>query len=226
MTTFHHQTFAADLPSIKERVIPELKAQFSAKGMELGQPIFIRIFKETSELELWVKTNDQFELFKNYPICNFSGLLGPKLKEGDHQSPEGFYYVTPKHMNPNSTYHLSFNVGFPNKYDQSHERTGSYLMVHGDCVSIGYYAMSDKNIEEIYLVAKAALNSGQPFFRTHLFPFRMNEENMEKHKDNQWMSFWHNLKQGYDIFENSKVPPNVEVADKQYVFTAQEEILN
>lgn len=210
---------SADLAQVKKDVVPVLSKQLAEKNMKIGQPVFIRIFKQSSELELWLKNGETYSLFKQYPICYFSGELGPKQKEGDRQSPEGFYFVKPQQMNPNSRYHLSFNLGYPNAYDRAHGRTGSYLMVHGDCVSIGCYAMTDPAIEEIYLLASAAHDAGQPFFRVHAFPFRMSEENMTLHKESEWFSFWENLKEGYDWFETSQVPPNVEVKNKRYVFT-------
>jgi len=203
---------------VKQDTVPELKKQLSEKEINLGSPIFIRIFKASSELEVWIKEGEEFQLLKTYPICYFSGELGPKLKEGDKQSPEGFYAVSARQMNPNSSYHLAFNIGFPNKFDRAHHRTGSYLMVHGSCVSIGCYAVTDKGIEEIYLFADAALNNGQSFFRVHIFPFRMNESNMHKYRHSKWNDFWKNLKEGYDFFETFKRPPNVEVINKRYVF--------
>lgn len=209
---------SANLAKVRKTNLPKLELQLESKGFQLGQDIFIRIFKETSELEVWIKGEGSFELFKTYEICNFSGALGPKLKEGDYQSPEGFYFVTSRQLNPNSTFHLSFNLGFPNTYDRANERTGSYLMVHGNCVSIGCYAMRDAGIEEIYLLAEAALKNGQPFFRVHAFPFRMTTENMERYKGSEWIEFWQNLKTGYDYFESHLMPPNVTVLDKQYRF--------
>lgn len=192
--------------------------QLAAKDFALGDPVFMRIFKEEAELEVWMQKGDAFELFKTYPICNFSGDLGPKLREGDRQSPEGFYFVGKSALNPNSSYHLSFNLGFPNTYDRAQNRTGSYLMVHGDCLSIGCYAMTDAGIEEIYGLGEAALNAGQPFFRVHAFPFRMTDARMAEARGNQWYPFWQNLKQGYDAFENGHVPPDVTVENKIYVF--------
>jgi murein L,D-transpeptidase YafK len=191
-----------------------------AKNLEYGDPIFIRIFKEESELEVWVQGTDRYELFRTWPICDWSGGLGPKLIEGDGQSPEGFYYVHAPRMNPSSTFHLSFNLGYPNAYDKSHDRTGSYLMVHGNCVSIGCYAMTDSGIEQIWALADAALRGGQGFFRVHVFPFRMSEENMDKHKESAWHAFWLNLKQGYDLFETTGWPPDTTVSEQVYVFTS------
>ncbi len=195
-----------------------LKRQLKEKGLEYGSPIFIRIFKQDNRLELWVKKNNgTFHHFKNYKICAYSGKLGPKLKQGDLQSPEGFYYVTPGRLNPWSSYHLSFNLGYPNQYDKAHGRTGNALMVHGRCVSIGCYAMNDRNISEIYTLAVAAFQSGQPFFRVHAFPFELKEKNLKKHKSNRWYSFWKNLQEGYDYFEENRKPPNIIVHNGKYI---------
>ena len=186
----------------------------------VGSPILVRIFKEEKMLEVWMLKGDQYARYKAFPICFHSGELGPKLREGDRQSPEGFYQVFPASLNPNSRYHLSFNLGYPNAYDRSHGRTGGYLMVHGGCVSRGCYAMTDERIEEIYALADAALQNGQPFFQVHSFPFRMTEDNMRRHQDSPWYGFWQNLKEGYDLFESYKQPPIVSVQDKQYAFSA------
>lgn len=204
------------------RVTPKLQRDFSRAGFNWGAPIFIRIFKETKELEIWLKNSNTFRLFKTYKICTYGWRsLGPKIRKGDGRAPEGFYYVLPRQMNPFSDYHLSFNLGYPNSYDRLHGRTGGALMVHGSCVSIGCYAMRDEGIEEIFTLADAALRNGQPFFRVHIFPFRMTEENMRKHVNSEWYGFWENLKEGYDFFEEGgHNPPNVEVKNKQYVFEA------
>lgn len=215
---------AADLPSTRKslrvlaKVRPVLAQELSKQGLSLNSPIFIRIFKASRELEVWVKNSERFELFKTYKVCSFSGLFGPKTKINDLQSPEGFYHVAPDQLNPSSQYHLAFNLGYPNPYDQAHGRTGSALMVHGDCVSIGCYAVTDEKMEEIYTIADAAFRGGQPFFRVHIFPFRMTRKNMKMHKRSEWYRFWKNLKQGYDIFETDRKPPNVIVKNKRYVF--------
>jgi len=195
-----------------------LKNAFVQQGLHWGSAVYIRIFKASSELELWVKSGSGFKLFKTYAICNFSGQPGPKLATGDWQSPEGFYFVKPGQLNPWSQFHLSFNLGYPNKYDRSHGRTGSALMVHGDCVSVGCYAMTDLLIEEIYTLMVSAFEAGQPFVRVHAFPFRLTADNLEAQKTNHWYQFWQNLKIGYDYFETRNRPPNVEVVDGEYVF--------
>lgn len=206
--------------NVENKISPSLKKQFAAKKLTYGAPIFIRIFKESSELEIWVKKDTKFVLFKTYPIANFSGTLGPKTKEGDLQAPEGFYFVKPEQMNPNSRFHLSFNLGYPNAYDRAHERTGSALMVHGGTASVGCYAMTDPLIEEIYTIAQSAFKGGQPFFRVHIFPFRITQARLERENESKWYGFWKNLKEGYDHFEKHKVPPNTIVRDKNYIFKA------
>lgn len=203
------------------RIGPALETELTEKQLSLGLPLFLRVFKEESELEVWMEPapGQDFVLFKTYPICAWSGDLGPKLKEGDRQSPEGFYFVPPARMNPDSRFHLSFDLGFPNEYDQHHDRTGTYLMIHGDCVSIGCYAMTDEAIEEIYTLAVAALQNGQSFFRVHSFPFRMSDERMDSlDEEGEWFAFWSNLKEGYDYFEFLHRPPNVTVIDGKYHF--------
>lgn len=214
----------ADIPSsarsaeVAKRISPSLQQALKEKGHALGARVFMRIFKESSELEVWLQSGKEFHLFKTYKICHFSGALGPKTKVGDLQSPEGFYTVTPKQLNPSSRFHLSFNLGYPNAYDRAYKRTGDALMVHGNCVSIGCYAMTDKQIEEIYTIAAAALKAGQPSFQVQALPFRLTDENLAAHKNSAWLSFWQNLKVGYDYFDKYKNPPKVNVKNKQYVF--------
>lgn len=202
------------------RVRPNLEEELNIAELQWGRPIYLRIFKEEQELEVWVKGHETFRLFKTYTICTYGyGALGPKTRQGDGQAPEGFYYVAPHRLNPVSNFHLSFDLGYPNKFDRSHNRTGTNLMVHGSCVSIGCYAMTDERIEEIYALADAALRNGQPYFRVHVFPFRMTTQNIETHRESEWFSFWENLKEGYGFFErNGNTPPNVEVNHGCYVF--------
>ena len=181
----------------------------------------MRIFKAESELEVWkAKDDGRFYLFKTYPICSYSGGLGPKVEQGDRQAPEGFYLVSLDQMNPRSKYHLSFNVGFPNAYDRAYGRTGQNIMVHGDCTSAGCYAMTDAVVEEIFILAREALQGGQPAFQIQAFPFRMTAANMTAHKDDKWYDFWKNLKEGYDYFEISHLPPKIAVCEKRYLINA------
>ena len=221
---FSQQNIPSSLRSREaiSRTIPVLKKQLEDRNLELGSPIFIRIFKEEMALELWMKKKNEYVLFKSYPICTYGfGGLGPKTREGDGKAPEGFYFVTPSQLNPFSKFHLSFNLGYPNKYDRYYHRTGGALMVHGDCVSIGCYSMTNDGIDEIYGLVYSAFRNGQPFFRVHIFPFKMTSANMEKHKKSKWYNFWTNLKDGYDTFVTNRIPPNVEVRMGRYVFEKQ-----
>ena len=208
-----------DIAEIRERVTPGLTNALADQGLALGAPVFIRIFKEEAELELWVRGASGFELFRSYPICNYSGALGPKLAEGDRQSPEGFYRVEKSGLNPHSRYHLSFNLGFPNAFDRAQGRTGSFLMVHGNCVSIGCYAMTDPMIEEIYVLVEAALNAGQRAVDVHAFPFRMTLARMAQAEGHAAFGFWTGIKPGYDVFEALGEVPFVSVEDGRYVFS-------
>ncbi|MFT4176800.1 MAG: murein L,D-transpeptidase family protein [Luteolibacter sp.] len=203
----------------EERVKPGLERDLEAKGLRFGDPVFLRAFKEEAELELWMLHGETktYRHFRTYKIAAQSGTLGPKLKEGDGQVPEGFYYVPRRAMKPDSRYHLAFNIGYPNEYDRAHGRTGSFIMVHGNQVSIGCLAMTDEKIEEIYTLCDAALKKGQPFFRIHLFPFRMTTERMARETENPWKAFWDELKTGYDAFEKTHLPPEVSVEKGRYL---------
>ena len=139
-------------------VPPKLIAAMTEKDMDLQSPILVRLFKQEAELEVWKQDRSgQFALLKTYPICRWSGDLGPKVREGDRQAPEGFYAISPAQMNPQSAYYLSFNTGYPNAYDPALGHTGSQLMVHGDCSSRGCYAMTDEQIAEIYSLGREVL---------------------------------------------------------------------
>jgi murein L,D-transpeptidase YafK len=209
-----------ELPFDWRSVMNRLSGDLETHQVYVGDPVFIRIFKEENILELWMQPQDsnQFTLIKTYPICNWSGTLGPKFAEGDHQAPEGFYATTTQQLNPNSQYHVSFNLGFPNAYDRAHGRTGSFIMIHGDCVSEGCYAMRDKPMEEIYTLVERALDQGQEEVPVHIFPFRMTSERLLPELRNPAFDFWMNLKEGYDYFEQYSVPPKWVVRHKRYEF--------
>jgi murein L,D-transpeptidase YafK len=208
-------------PAYMKPLSAQTRAQLAEKGMTEEQPILIRIFKAESELEVWkAKDNGRFYLFKTYPICSYSGGLGPKIQQGDRQAPEGFYLVSQEQLNPRSKYYLAFNMGFPNAFDRAHGRTGSNLMVHGDCTSSGCYSMTDAVMEEIYILAREALSNGQAAFQVQAYPFRMTAANLAAHKDDKWIDFWKNLKEGYDYFEISRLPPKVAVCEKRYLVNA------
>ncbi|MCW5198267.1 murein L,D-transpeptidase [Desulfobulbus sp. F3] len=195
---------------------PRVERQLAAKGLHLGDPIFMRIFKESKQLEVWMRKDGKFKLFKNYPICTYSGTVGPKLREGDEQSPEGFYTVSGGQLNPLSRYHLSFDIGYPNAVDRENRRTGGDIMVHGKCISQGCFAMGNLQIEEIYLLAYQAFLQGQNQFSIHIFPFRMTKENLFLNKFSKWASFWENLREGYDFFEIERQVPFVIAENGKY----------
>ena len=210
------------LPAKATQELPaELRALLEQKKMPKHSPIVLRIFKEEAELEVWKQdATGRFQILKTYPICRWSGDLGPKFHEGDRQAPEGFYTVTPEQMNPNSNFHLSINVGFPNPFDKAHKRNGSFLMIHGDCLSMGCYAMTDEQISEIYALARDAL-IGRPSFQVQAYPFRLTPQNLARHRNNPNMPFWKMLKVGNDHFETSQREPKVDVCNRTYVFDAQ-----
>lgn len=210
----------SDLSLRAEKPLPEkIVAKMKAKGMTRTSPIMVRIFKEEGVLEVWKqKNNGKYDQIASYEICKWSGKLGPKYIEGDRQAPEGFYTVRPAQMNPNSNYYLSFNIGFPNAYDRANGRTGQHLMVHGACSSSGCYSMTDEQVAEIYAFGRDAFKGGQRDFQIQAFPFRMTAANMARYKNDPNYSFWKMLKQGYDAFETTKVPPKVDVCEKRYVF--------
>jgi murein L,D-transpeptidase YafK len=202
-------------------VSPKLIAEMAEKDMDLQSPMLVRLFKQEAELEVWKQDRSgRFALLKTYPICRWSGDLGPKVREGDRQAPEGFYSITPGQMNPQSAYYLSFNTGYPNAYDRSLGHTGSELMVHGDCSSRGCYAMTDEQIAEIYSLGRESFFGGQRAFQFQAYPFRMTPINMAKHRNNPNMPFWKMIKEGYDHFEVTRQEPKVDFCEKKYVFDA------
>ena len=222
-----HRGFAEDVGQLPAKATKELPPQvlslLEQRKMPKRSPILIRIFKEESELEVWKQdASGRFELLKVYPICRWSGDLGPKVNEGDRQAPEGFYTITPDLMNPNSNYYLAINTGFPNAYDRANDRHGGFLMIHGDCSSRGCYAMTDEQIGEIYSLARESFLGGQPSFQIQAYPFRMTPTNLARHRTNPHMAFWKMLKIGNDHFEATHHEPKVDVCDQHYVFDAQQ----
>ena len=202
-------------------VPPKLVAAITEKDMDLQSPILVRLFKQEAELEVWKQDRSgKFALLKTYPICRWSGDLGPKVREGDRQAPEGFYAISPAQMNPQSAYYLSFNTGYPNAYDRALGHSGSQLMVHGDCSSRGCYAMTDEQIAEIYTMGRESFFGGQKSFQFQAYPFRMTPINMAKHRNNPNMAFWKMIKEGYDHFEVTHQEPKVDFCEKKYVFDA------
>jgi murein L,D-transpeptidase YafK len=212
-------TSAKAMQPISQKTLNEM----AQKNMTKQSPMLVRLFKQESELEVWKQDNSgRMALLHTFPICRWSGDLGPKIREGDRQAPEGFYTITPGLMNPASQYHLAVNMGFPNAYDKANDRTGAFLMIHGDCSSRGCYAMTDEQISEIYALARESFFGGQRAFQIQAYPFRMTAANMARHRNNPHMPFWKMLKEGYDHFEVTRVEPKIDVCEKRYVFNADQ----
>lgn len=200
-------------------VTPRLQRAFAKRGLQWGAPIFVRIFKQPSVLQLWVQGADgRFVKFKTYAVCERSGELGPKVEAGDDQAPEGFYSVNAAWMHPWSDYYLAFNIRYPNAYDHMHGYSGKAIMVHGGCSSSGCFAMTDENIAEIYTLAEAAIKHGQRYFQVHVFPFALTDAKLKAHAHSRWADFWKNLQLGYQLFETTHKPPQVFVAAGRYQF--------
>jgi murein L,D-transpeptidase YafK len=220
------ETDGVDLSALSAKALkplsPAMVAELERKHMPKESPILVRLFKEEAELEVWKQDDSgRFALLATYPICRWSGELGPKVKQGDRQAPEGFYTITPAQLNPNSHYYLSVDIGYPNAFDRAYGRTGSNLMIHGDCSSAGCYAMTDEQIGEIYALARESFFGGQRAFQVQAYPFRMTPVNMAKHRNNPNLPFWKMLKEGNDHFEVMRLEPSVDVCDKRYVFDAE-----
>jgi murein L,D-transpeptidase YafK len=195
---------------------PTLRRELAARGSSLGAPAFVRIFKEPPLLELWTRGEEHFALFRSYPICRYSGKLGPKTREGDRQAPEGFYRVLAEQLNPRSRFHLSFDLGYPNAYELALGFSGNALMVHGSCVSIGCYAMGDAAIREIYTVISEALRAGQDGVWVHAFPFPLTPESLRQRQGSEFVGYWRSLAPAFEAFERTRVPPAIEVTAQGY----------
>lgn len=187
------------------------------KQQLMGSPVYVQIFKEERTLELYVKMGEQYQLLDSFRICNYSGGLGPKQRQGDFKSPEGFYNVQRNQLKPDSRFYKAINIGFPNAFDRAHGYEGKYLMIHGACVSVGCYAMTDSGIDEIFQFVTGALVFGQPNVQVSIYPFRMTDANMARHKYSVYTDFWKQLKPGYDYFEQTHKPPVVSIVNGRYV---------
>lgn len=203
---------------VRAEVWPRLKQELKNAGLRDDQPVYIRIFKDPGVLELWVKDGARYKKFKTYLICYFSGGLGTKTKSGDGKSPEGFYTIKPNQLNPVSNYHLAINVGYPNLMEQQRGYTGDAIMIHGHCASIGCYAMTDPIIDEIFTMVFEAFSHGQKQISLDIYPFKMDAEHLQRYSTQPYLSFWKNMKPGYDLFEQTHVPATVAASNKGYVF--------
>jgi murein L,D-transpeptidase YafK len=218
--------FGEDVNPLPAKAIKELPRELLSlikqKKMPKYSTILMRVFKEEAELEVWKEdATGRFQLLKVFPICRWSGDIGPKEHEGDRQTPEGFYTITPELMNPNSNFYLAINTGFPNAFDKANARDGSFLMIHGDCSSSGCYSMTDEQMGEIYSLARDSFLGGHPSFQIQAYPFRLTPANLARHRTNPHVAFWQMLKIGNDHFEATHLEPKVDVCDRGYVFDAQ-----
>ena len=221
------QSSAATAADVRQRFTrtfktAQLPGDLAAIGARLGAPMLLRVFKLEREVEVWVQPEDQqtFVLFRIFPICFYSGKLGPKVKEGDMQSPEGFYFVGPAQMRAKSQYHRAIDFAFPNDYDAAQGYTGTELLIHGNCVSSGCYAMTDPFVEQLFELGSATAATAAQGFWIHAFPFHMTAEALAGQQDSPWLGFWQQLKAGYDAFETSRIPPHIRVEGGRYVVAA------
>jgi murein L,D-transpeptidase YafK len=229
-----------------------LQAELAQAGVTMGSPVYLRIFKSNGKdgafrtigsvqgeweerwipnlkrawVELWMQGKDgSYQLLKSYPVCTYTGNLGPKRVADDKQAPEGFYTIQSAGMNPNSAYYRSMDIGYPNAYDRLQHATGSQIKIHGMCISGGCFTMGEpqreehQHMEELYTLVKAAHAEGQTQVPVHIFPFPMTEENLDLHANSNWIQFWTLLKPAYDLFERDHIPPQVHLLDGEYVIT-------
>jgi murein L,D-transpeptidase YafK len=200
------------------RTIPIIAPRLREIGAQAGDPVFMRAFKTEKLLELWIQPRGRgrYVKFASWPICAASGALGPKLREGDKQVPEGFYGVPASAMNNASSYHLSMDTGYPNAFDRSLGRTGSEIMVHGRCASIGCLAMTDPVIDQVWTLVAAAHAQGQEAVPVHIFPFVMNEANVAARSNSPHAAFWRDLARVDAVFETTGRPAQVSMDGGRY----------
>ncbi len=209
------------LPVILSRMEDSVKKQFEKQHLVWPpEGLYIRSFKYDRQLEVWVKgdSKEPFKLFKTYKICMQSGTMGPKRMQGDYQVPEGFYQIN--EFNPNSNYHLSLGLNYPNASDKilsDPEKPGNSIYIHGNCVSTGCIAISDEPIEELYIIASNVKANGQEFIPVHVFPVRYNVKKSMEYlnstiRDNAYLQHFNkNIKEVFDFFEIKKQLPVIMV---------------
>jgi murein L,D-transpeptidase YafK len=185
-----------------------------------GAPVFIRIFKETSTLEVWMQKGARFALYERFSICKWSGDLGPKLEEGDRQSPEGVYSITMDDLRVNLRWHRAMDVNFPNAYDAANGRTGSGILIHGKCSSIGCFALTDESVERVYDLVAAALEAGQARVPVHIFPFPLTSKALAANAGHPAIAFWRGLRPAYAAFELDRLPPQAKLCGADYAFSS------
>ncbi len=197
----------------------DLSQEFEAKGLKLGSSVFLRVYKQTSEMELWVQRGPRYELFKIYRICRWSGGLGPKFYEGDRQSPEGVYRITASDLIVNQRWDRAMEINYPNSFDRENGRSGSHILIHGKCGSIGCFAIQDQNVEEVYGAVRAALHNGQAYVPVLALPFRFSALAPDKEDTLQMNEFWGDLRRADLLFERDRLPPVAWICDGRYYFS-------
>jgi murein L,D-transpeptidase YafK len=201
-----------------EAVNNSLAAKFEEKGLTLGSPVFLRVYKQTSEMELWVQQGPRYIHFKTFGICRWSGGLGPKMYEGDRQSPEGLYHITTADLIVNPRWDRAMNINYPNSFDVVNGRSGSGILIHGKCGSIGCFAIQDQNVEEVYGAVRAALFSGQAEIPVLALPFRFASVAPSVRDTLQLNEFWSDLRRADLLFERDRLPPTAWICDGRYYF--------
>lgn len=194
-----------------------LSEAFAKKGFRLGSPVLLRVYKQSSEIELWVLKGPRFALFKTYPICRWSGELGPKLMEGDRQSPEGIYHISASGLIVNRRWHRAMRLNYPNAFDMVNGHTGSGILIHGNCTSTGCFAIAD-GVEEVYEAVEAALRSGQARVPVLSLPFRFTAVPPGDDDPPGLGPFWRELRQADLLFGRDRLPPPALLCDGHYYF--------
>jgi len=219
--------YQKSIPKITDLLVRKqdtLMKQFKNKGLVWpAKFIYIRSFKYDSQLEVWVKNerNQPYKLFKTYKICALAGTLGPKRMEGDYQVPEGFYHIN--ELNPNSQYHLSLGLNYPNMSDRmlsDSTQPGGDIYIHGSCVTTGCIPVTNQQIEELYILAAYAKNQGQDFIPVHIFPVDFkntkSEDYLKKYLEtfSEYSPFESKMKNAYYFFEKYKQLPTILINEK------------
>jgi len=187
-------------------------------GGEMGDPVFLRIFKTERRLEVWMEVDGIYRFLTRYSLCYYPGVIGPKRSEDDDQVPEGFYRITAESLSPSDNRYRSIAIDYPNTYDRVHDWSGSGVTLYGSCSAAIGYGLDPGAMEEVYELVDTAISNGQSRVSLHLYPFYLSPERMEEHEGEEWYDFWENLKEGFDIFNRTRQVPWVWVEDGRYVF--------
>lgn len=160
----------------------------------------LRGYKTEKQLEIRVRKqgNSSWTTYATFDICAASGGLGPKIKQGDLQVPEGLYFID--RFNPVSAFHLSLGISYPNAQDKKRsagQAPGGDIFIHGECASIGCLAMTNPVIEEIYLLCIWAKTAGQKQIPVQLYPFQMSDSKLNTQSKSPWFEFWKSLQMSY-----------------------------